>query len=129
MVLAALASPQRISSYVNCMSVAIDNVNMRQTHFESVLKTGGRIAGPKVESGELNTKPMAMVSNKMSGAESQADILGDSEGCLSGSKEEHTDLADFDLVNSPILQNGGWTDLVESPRMVEVPSQPEEKKL
>ena len=84
MVIAALASLQRISSDVNGLSVAIDNVNMRQSHFESVLKAGGRIAGPKVECGELNTKPMAMASNKMSDAGSQTDILGDSEGCLSG---------------------------------------------
>ena len=32
-----------------CLSVAIDTVNMRKAHFESVLKAGGRIAGPKVE--------------------------------------------------------------------------------
>ena len=76
MVIAALASLQRISSDVNGLSVAIDNVNMRQAHFESVLKAGGRIAGPKVECGELNTKPMAMASNKMSDAWSQTDILG-----------------------------------------------------
>ena len=80
MVIAALASLQRISSDVNCLSVAIDNVNMRQTHFESVLKAGGRIAWPKVECGELNTKLMAMASNKMSDAGSQTDILGDSDG-------------------------------------------------
>ena len=66
MVIAALASLQRISSDVNGLSAAIDNVNMRPAHFESVLKAGGRIAGPKVECGELNTKPMAMTSNKMS---------------------------------------------------------------
>ena len=60
MVIAALASLQSISSDVNGLSVAIDNVNIRQAHFESVLKAGGRIAGPKVECGELNTKPMAM---------------------------------------------------------------------
>ena len=81
MVIAALASLQRISSDVNGLSVAIDNVNMK--HFESVLKAGGRIAGPKVECGELNTKPMAMASNKMSDAGCQTDILGDSEGRLS----------------------------------------------
>ena len=86
MVIAALVSLQRISSDVNGLSVAIDNVNMRQAHFESVLKAGGRIAWPKVECGELNTKPMAMASNKMSDAESQTNILGDSDGCLSGSK-------------------------------------------
>ena len=51
MVIAALASLQRISSDVNGLSVAIDNLNMRQTHFESVLNAGGRIAGPKVECG------------------------------------------------------------------------------
>ena len=95
---------------------------MRLAHFESVLKAGGRITGPKVECGELNTKPMD--SNKMSDAGSQTDILGDNEGCLSGSKQEHTDLAASDFVNSLILQNWGWTDLVELPRMVEVLSQP-----
>ena len=47
-VIAALASLLRISNDVNGMSVAIDNVNMRQAHFEFVLKAGGRIAGPKV---------------------------------------------------------------------------------
>ena len=53
MVIAALAmaSLQRISS----------DVNMRQAHFESILKAGGRIAGPKVECGELNTKPSTFV--------------------------------------------------------------------
>ena len=127
MVLAALESLQRISIDVNGLSVAIENVNMRQAHFESVLKAGGRIAGPKVECGELNTKPMAMALNKMSDVGSQTDILGDTEGCLSGSKQENTDLAASDLFNSPILQNGGWTDLVEWPRLVEVPSQPEAK--
>ena len=45
--------------------MAIDKVNRRQAHLESVLKAGGRIAGPKVECGELNTKPMAMALNKM----------------------------------------------------------------
>ena len=118
MVIAALASLQRISSDVNDLCVAIDNVNMRQAHFES---------GPKVECGELNTKPMAMASNKMSDAGSQTDILGDSEGCLSGSKLEHTDIAAFDLFNSPNVQNVGLIDLVESPCRVEVPSQPEAK--
>ena len=127
MVIAALASLQRISSDVNGLSVAIDNVNMRQAHFESVQKAGGRITEPTVECGELNTKSMAMASNKMSDAGSQTDILGDSEGCLSGSKLEHTDIAASDLFNSPIVQNLGFIDLVESPRRVEVPSQPEEK--
>ena len=46
--------------------------------------------------GELNTKPMAIGTNKMSDAGSQTDILGDSEGCLSGSKHELTELAASD---------------------------------
>ena len=107
MVIAALASLQRISS---------DNP-------PTVLKAGGRITWPKVECGKLNTKPMAMASNKMSDAGSQTDILGDSEGCLSGSKLKHTYLAASDLFNNPIVQNMGWIELVESPRRVEVPSQ------
>ena len=127
MVIAALASLQRISRDVNGMSVAIDNVNMRQVHFKSVLKAGGRIVWPKVECGEFNTKPMAMASNKMLDAGSHTAILGDSEGCLSGSKLEHTDIAASDLFNSPIVQNVGLIDLVESPRRVEVPSQPDAK--
>ena len=127
MVVAALASLQRIASDVHGLSVAIDNVNRRQAHFESVLKAGGRIAGPTVECGELNTKPMAIAANKMSDAGSQTDILGDSEGCQSGSKQEHTELAASDLFNSPILQNGGGIDLVESMRMLEETSQPETK--
>ena len=73
MVIAALALLQGISSDVNGLSVAIGNVNMRQAHFESVMKADGRIAGPKVECGELNTKPMAMASNKMSDPGSQTD--------------------------------------------------------
>ena len=64
MVIAALASLQRISSDVNGLSAAIDNVNMSQAHFESVLKAGGRIAGPKVECGELNTKPWLWFQTK-----------------------------------------------------------------
>ena len=104
MVIAALASLQRISSDVNGLPVAIDNVNMRQAHFESVLKAGGRIIGPKVECVELNTKPMAMASNKTSDTGSQTDILGDSEGCMSGSKLEHTDITATDLFNSPIVK-------------------------
>ena len=127
MVIAALASLQRISSDVNGLSVAIDNVNMRQAHFESVLNAGGRVAGPKVECGELNTKPMAMASNKMSAAGSQTDILGDGEGHLSGTKLEHTDIPASDLFNSPMVQNVGLIDLVETPRRVEIPSQPEAK--
>ena len=70
---------------------------------------------------------MAMASNKMSDAESQTDILGDSEGCLSGSKQEHTELAASDLFNRTILQNGGGIDLVESLRMLEISNQPEAK--
>ena len=68
---------------------------------------------------------MAMASNKMSDAGSQTDTLGDSEGCLLGSKLEHTDIAASDSFNSPIVQNVGLIDLVESPRWVEVPSQQE----
>ena len=64
---------------------------------------------------------------KMSDARSQTDIRGDSEGCLLGSKLEHTDIAATDLFNSPIVQNVGLIDLVESPCRVEVPSQPEAK--
>ena len=124
MVVAALASLQRISSDVNGLSVAIDNVNMRQAHFESILNAGGRISGPKVECGELNTTPMAIAGNKMSDAGSQTDILGDGEGRLSGTKLEHTA---SDLFNSPMVQNVGLMDLVESPRRVEIPSQPETK--
>ena len=37
MVVADLASLQRIASNVNGMSVAIDDVNRQQAHFESVL--------------------------------------------------------------------------------------------
>ena len=55
MVVAALALLQRIASDVNGLSVAIDDVSRRQAHFECVLKVGGRIAGSKVECGELNT--------------------------------------------------------------------------
>ena len=52
---ATLAPLQMIASDVNGLSVAIDDVNRRPAHFASVLKAGGRIAGPKVECGELNT--------------------------------------------------------------------------
>ena len=38
---------------------------IRQAHFESVLKAGGRIAGPKVECGELYTKPMAIAAKNV----------------------------------------------------------------
>ena len=62
--------------------MAIDDVNRRQSHFESVLKAGGMIAGPKVECHALNTKRMAIVTNKMSDAGGQTDILGDSERCV-----------------------------------------------
>ena len=68
-----------ISGDVDGLYVAIDDVNMRQAHFESVLKAGGRIAGLKVECGELITKPIAIASNKISDAGSQTDILVDSE--------------------------------------------------
>ena len=127
MVVAALASLQRIVSDVNGLSMAIDDVNRRHAHLESVLKAGGRIVGPTVECGQLNTKPMVMASNKTLDAGSQNDILGHSDGCLSGSKQEHTELAASDLFNSPILQNSGGIYLVESLRMLEVPSQPESK--
>ena len=127
MVVADLASLQRIASNVNGMSVAIDDVNRQQAHFESVLKAGGTIAGLTEDRGELNTKPMAIAANKMSDAGSQTDILGDSEGCLSGSKQEHAELAASDLFNSPILQNCGGIDLLESMRMLQEPSQPEAK--
>ena len=50
---------------------------------------------------------MAMVSNKMSDAGSQTDILGDSGVCLSVSKLEHSYLAASDLFNTPIVQNVG----------------------
>ena len=61
-------------------------MNRRQAHFESVLKAGGRIAGPK-----------------MADAVSPTDIFGDSEGCLSRSKQEHSELAASALFDSPIL--------------------------
>ena len=61
----------------------------------------------------------------MSDAGSQTDIVGDSEGCRSGSKQEHTQLAASDLFNNPGLQNGGAMGLVESLRMLEEPSQTE----
>ena len=60
---------------------------------------------------------MAIATNKMSDARSQTDILGNSEGCLLGSKQEHIKLAASDLFNNPGLQNGGGIDLVESLRM------------
>ena len=53
---------------------------------------------------------MVIASHKMSDAGSQADILGDTEGCLSRSKQEHTKLAASDLFNNPCLQNGGGMD-------------------
>ena len=126
MVVRVLASLQRIASDVNGMSVSIDNVNRMQAHFESVLKAGGRIPGPKVECGELNTKPMVIAENKMSDAGSHTDILGDSDEYMWGSKQ-HTELAASNLFNSPILQNSGGIDLVESLRMLEKPSQPDAK--
>ena len=53
-----------------------------------------------------------IAANKMSDAGSQTYILGDSEGYLFGSKQEHTELAASDLFNSPILQNNGVFHLV-----------------
>ena len=50
---------------------------------------------------------MVMATNKMSDAASQTDIIGDGEGCLSKSKQEHTKLAVSDIFNNPGLQNGG----------------------
>ena len=47
MVVAALASLQRISSDVNGLSVAVYDVNRKQSHLESVLRAGGRIVGQK----------------------------------------------------------------------------------
>ena len=44
-----------------------------------------------------------------------------------GKQTGHTDIAASDLFNSPIVQNVGLIDFVESPRRVEVPSQPEAK--
>ena len=70
---------------------------------------------------------MDMATNKMSDVGSQTDILGDSEGCLSGNKQEHTELGAAYLFNSPVLQNGGGIDLVESLRMLKEPGQPEAK--
>ena len=96
---------QSIASDVNGLYAAIDDVNRRQSHFESVLRADGRIAVPKVECGELNTKPMAIVTNKMSDAGCQTDILGDNEGYLSGSKQQHTKLTASDLFNNPGLLN------------------------
>ena len=127
MVFAALASVQRFASHINGLSVAIDDVNRRQVYFVSALKAGGRIAVPKVERGELNTKPMAILLRQKSRTGSQTDIPGDSEGCLSGSKQENTELAASDLFISLILQNNGCIDLIESMRMLEEPSQPETK--
>ena len=126
-VVAALASVQRIASGVNGLSVTIYDLIRRQAHFESVLRAGGRIAGPKVECGESNTKLMAKATNIMSDAGSQTDIIGDSEGCLSGNKQEHTELSASDLFNSPVLQNGGGIDLVESLRTLKESIQPEAK--
>ena len=55
---------------------------------------------------------MAIVTNKMSDAGRQTYILGDIEGCMSGSKQKYTKLAASDLFNSSGLQNGGGIDLV-----------------
>ena len=118
-VVAALSSLHRIAIDVNGLSVAIDDVNRSQSHFESVLRAGWRIAGPKVECVELNTNQMAIATNRMSYAGSQPD----SERCLSKSKHEHTKLAASNLFNNPGLQNGGGIDLVEYLGMFEEPSQ------
>ena len=62
---------------------------------------GWRIVGPTVECGELNTIPMTVATNKMSDAGSQTDPSGDSEGCLSGRKQEHTVMCSwYHLLNS-----------------------------
>ena len=74
MVIAALASLQRISSDVNGLFVVIDNVNMRQAPFESVLKAGGRIAGPKVECSELNTLYLLLISRDMVFSQGDTDL-------------------------------------------------------
>ena len=50
----------RIVSDVNGLSLAIHDVNCRQSHFESVLRTGWMRAGPKVECDGLRAKPMAI---------------------------------------------------------------------
>ena len=47
MVVIALASLKRIASDVNGLYAAIDDVNRRQSHFESILKAGGRSRGQK----------------------------------------------------------------------------------
>ena len=51
---------------------------------------------------------------QMSDAGSQTDILSDSEGCLSRSKQEHTQLVASDLFNNPGLQNDGGIDLTNT---------------
>ena len=84
MIVSALASLHRIASDVNGMSAAIEDVNRRQSHFEAVLRAGGRSAVPKVEC--VNANPMAITTNKMSYMVSQTDILGNNQKCLSVSK-------------------------------------------
>ena len=68
-----------------------------------------------------------MSGNKISDAESQTDILGDSEGCLSRNRQEHTELAESNLFNSPVLPNDRGIDLVEFLRLLKEHSQPESK--
>ena len=70
---------------------------------------------------------MDMATNKMSDAGSQTDMHGDSRGCLSGNKQEYTELAASDLFSSPILYHSEGINLVESPWMLDEPSQPEVK--
>ena len=48
---------------------------------------------------------MAISANIMSDAGSQTDILGDTEGYLSGIKQENIELAASDLFNIPIFEN------------------------
>ena len=57
-----IASVPWLSSGINGLSAAIDDVNRRHSPFESVLRAGGRFAGPKVECGKLNKNPMAIAT-------------------------------------------------------------------
>ena len=63
MVVAALSSLHSIGSDVNDMSATIDDVNRRQSHFESELGAVGRIA---VDCGDLNTQLILIATYKMS---------------------------------------------------------------
>ena len=49
---------------------------------------------------------MDIATNKMSDAGSKIDIIGDNEGCMPGSKQDHTKLAASDLFNNPCY---GWS--------------------